>query len=391
VSTEDDEAGWHDGVEKMKKMLIGFIVVLMCVMGMVKAEAVVKIAGLQGSCDTTLTGCQPIPLNMTTLCTTLGTGCPFRASPSYTSSTKFWGANGIGNGSCIVSTDGGITWPACASEPFGTGSNEVYAEASDGSVIAWGTTTGPSTCTGARSINNATSWVTTFTLVENCSPGNLEGQYLFCLRDGRCEVILNVANTYKLFRSSDNGQSWTKGAETGSASCAIGSGASWDGSVGILPPNNPGCGAGNLATAFSASGDAWTISTAWTGTQGECWGSAIIGGVGYGSCGSVTTYGMYTSTGAIFKTYVLPGATVAATNGGVAGAYNSTTVYVLATATVPSGIGVYVSRDSATSFTRIGTETSGGGNGIRGGHMFSANGCMYWVGGGTTRRFAKIC
>jgi hypothetical protein len=117
----------------------------------------------------------------------------------------------------------------------------------------------------------------------------------------------------------------------------------------------------------------------------------IVGGVALASCGSVTTYGFYTSTGAISKTFVLPGATIGANIGGPAVGFNSTTVYMLATATVPAGIGVYVSRDSGTTFNRLGTETSGGGAGVRGGNMFVANGCVYWNAGSVTRRFAKIC
>jgi hypothetical protein len=103
-------------------------------------------------------------------------------------------------------------------------------------------------------------------LVANCNPSNNEGQYLYCLSDGRCEVVLNVANVYKVFRSSNNGQSWVLGVEGGSASCGTGAGAEWDGSAGIMPSIDPGCGGGNLSLAFSAIADVWVISTAWTGT-----------------------------------------------------------------------------------------------------------------------------
>jgi len=375
----------------MKKLLIGLLLVVLCGIGIsTDAAGPSRIVGLSSECDTNNIGCIVIPLTMSTLCT--GATCPFRSSFSYTDSTRFWGSVGSGTGACITSTNGGTTWNACTAQPFVTGANELYAGASDGSVIALGTTTGPTTCTFRRSTDNAVNWSTTFTLAVDCNPGNNEGQYLYCLNNGICEAALNNSNlnTFRIFRSSDNGQNWTTG-ETGSASCGTGAGSVWNGSSGIIPSMDPGCGGGNLATAFNAVTDTWTVSTAWTGTQGSCWGQVIISNVGYASCGSAITYGFYTSTGATFRTFVLPGATLAVNNGGVAFALDSTVIYVFATATVPAGIGAYVSRDAGVTFGRLGTETSGGGAGIRGGNAFFANGCVYWSGGTTTRRFAKIC
>jgi hypothetical protein len=344
--------------------------------------------GANVACDPAIATCTPIPLAVSILCTV---SCPLRVSPSYASGTEFWAASGSGAGNCARSTDGGATWPACTTQPSTTSQNELYAGASDGSVVVVMRENGPTRCDIRRSPDNGATWPLVFTQAVNCDVGSIEGQYLYCLADGRCEAAMNTANTFRIYRSTDNGQSWLAG-ETGSASCGTSAGAAWDGSNGIIPSENPGCGGGNLATAFFSTADSYAVSTAWTGAQGDCWGQVIYNGTARAICqGSVATpdnrYSLRSSTGALVASLTLPGALLTSIDaGGLALAPFTNVLYILATRATDAGI--YVSQDNLASFNLIGT--LGAGVTVRGGNMFYSGGCIY-IAGGITRRFAKIC
>jgi hypothetical protein len=368
------------------KWIIALFICLMSYVSIQSSQAVSvsTIVGTQSQCDTALSGCNTIPLSLTTLCTA---SCPIRTSPSYASSTEFWAAIGSATGSCARSTDGGVTWPACTTQPFSTGANEVYAGASDGSVIGATTTTGPNTCTISRSTNNGTSWSVVFTQANDCNPATAEGQYLFCLSDGRCEWATKGASTFRIFRSSNNGASWTAG-ETGDSFCAARDGGAWNGSVGIIPPQDPGCGGGNIAKAFVASGDVWTESTAWTGAQGSCWGSVIYNNLPRAICFAAVNYTMRDSTGGLVANLTLPNVNAGLDSGGPSVSIGTNILYVFATSTGPTRLGVWVSRDNLASFNFLGGFT--GTSGLRGGNAFYANGCVY-INGDTPSTFAKVC
>lgn len=351
-----------------------------------QSASVSRIVGLASQCDTTAPGCASFPTQITTLCTI---NCPIRSSPSYSNPiSRFWGSKGTGVGSCITSTDGGITWGDCTSQAFAAGTGvELYAEASDGSVIAVGTVAG--TCTISRSTNNATSWSIVFTEAVVCS-GGLEGQRLYCLSDGRCEVIVGASPTFKVYRSSDNGQSWTAESPNRTApNCNINE-VAWNGNIGIAGSENTGCGGGGVAKAASASSDAWSDSITWNGTQGDCWGATIYNGAGRISCNDGTTgFKLYTAAGgASVATLTLPGSSGVIDSGGVMFGYATNTLYIAAL-TSGAAIGLWVSRDNLVTFVQLGT-FSGGGAGIRGGHMFLANSCIY-VNYGLTAAFGKVC
>ena len=373
----------------MKRLLGVFtLIILFCGISILGSDAATprRILGASGECDTNNAGCISIPLTVTVKCTVT---CAFRTSPSYASATEFWAAANTGTGACRRSIDSGATWPACTAQPFATGANELYAGAADGSVIAVGTTTGPNTCTVRRSTNNATSWTTVFTLVFNCNAGNLEGQRLYCLIDGRCEFVGGASGASRVFRSSDNGQTWAAG-ETGIAPNCSNAGLAWDGSAGIAPSEATGCGGGNIARAFLATGDVWADSIAWNGTQGDCWGSIIWNGVGHAVCqgASATPDGRYTirnSVGTNVRSLNLTGAGIAGIDaGGVAVAPFTDTIYIFATRSTDTGI--WVTRDDALTFTLIGTLTGT----MRGGHAYYANGCVYFTGQASTK-FVQIC
>jgi len=367
----------------MKKLFIGLIVAMCAVLPWhADAGGVNKIVGL--SADATGSPA-PLPLTITTLCTV---SCAYRASPSLISSTRFWAASGQGVGACITSTDGGAVWSACASQPFASGGNEMYAEAADGSIIAVSHTVGPTTCTFKRSTDNAATWNTQFTELVACSPGNNEGQYLYCLSDGRCEFSTNSTSFYRIYRSSNNGVTWAAG-ETASSFCSGGSGAQWNGTVGVIAITQPGCGGGNLTGSYTALADTWALSIVWSGTQGDCWGPVVYNGSGMTICNPGGQWKMINPNGSLYKNFTLPGSTNLVDNGGVAISFATNLIYVFAQQASPTKIAVWVSQDDLTTFIEVGT-FNGGGAGIRGGHAFYANGCIYVVAGGTLM-FGKIC
>jgi len=345
------------------------------------SPAITHVLGGQMACDPALPSCTPIPLTVTTLCTA---SCPKISSFSYSSTARFWGSTGAVGG-CRVSVNGGTTWAACATQPFTTGSTEFYAGASDGSVIAVGTPTGPSTCTIRRSTDNATSWTTVYTNVVVCSNSGNEGQYLYCLGDGRCEYIAHdgVTDTNRIIRSSDNGQNWVTG-ETSVQAIAV-AGAAWNGSGGILTVQT------GTNKSWSAIGDSWVLSTfVWNGTPGQCWGSVIYNSAGRMICNNGTTgYKMYDSEQNVVASLTLPGSATAAGNGGTAISIRTNNLYVFAQGVSPSSMAVWASIDNLSTFTRLG-DISGGGAGMRGGNVFFTNGCVYFS-VGLTPMFGKIC
>jgi hypothetical protein len=351
--------------------------------------AITALYGAQMACNPALAGCIAIPLTLTTLCTV---ACPAQTSPSFTDSLRFWGAlNTVTVGACVSSTDGGLTWPACASQPFVAGNREFYAGASDGSVIAVGTPGG--TCTIRRSTNLGVSWATVFTVVQACTSGNLEGQRLRCVTSGACEFIANNNTDSQVIRSSDNGQSWTAG-EVGLLN-APNVGMAWDGSVGISASENPGVGGGFIVRAFSAIADVWAQSTNTWSTQGDCWGSFVYNATtprvicqGAGAVPNAL-YSVRDTTGGLVASLTLPGANTTSIDiGGVGIAPFTNTFYIFAMPTV-GGITVWLSRDNFVTFASLGT-FGGGGAGIRGGNTFYSGGCVYLT-AGTTPMFGKVC
>jgi len=369
----------------MKKLIEVGIIGLLLLIGVQKSDAVFKIVGTQGACDTTASGCSPIPLNITTLCIVT---CPLRSSFSYTSSSRFWASKDGSVGACFTSINGGVTWANCTTQAFTAGSGgESYAGASDGSVIAVGTDTD---CIIRRSTDNGTSWTTVFTEVASaCHAGGQPGQYLYCLSSGLCEYVTNQAGTAKIYRSSNNGQSWTAGTTGTGGNCTI-AGAQWDGSAGVMQSENPTCGGGNVAKTWVAVGDIWTDSVTWDGTQGHCWTPVVYNNVGRVICNNGTTgLRVYEASAALVAAITLPNSLDALDAQGPAVGFATNIMYIVGFNSTGTSISVWVSRDNLVTFVKIG-DLGGGGAGPRGGNMFKANGCIY-ITTGLTPMFGKIC
>jgi hypothetical protein len=370
------------------KWIGAWVIVLICVVGIQKAEAVHKILGLSSECDTTNTGCVPIPLVLTTLCTA---SCPYVSQPSLTDANRFWGS--LAGSTCNTSTNGGVTWVGCTTQPPAftpNGLRETYAGAADGSVIGAAQNVGTGACEIVRSVDNGANWTTVFTKASrSCSPGN-EGTLLKCRIDGKCILPFldggtGVCYTYV---STDNGQSWAEG--TGVATCnASPVNSSWNGTLGIVQPQANG---GVSHAWFTVDGSTWNKSTAWAAAVGSCWGGVIYNGAGHGICFSSVNYTLRDTAGTLELNMTLPGVTALINAGGLGYSLGSNNLYVLATWTPVSGtspIGVWLTRDGST-FTLIGT-SSVLANSMRGGDFYAGiNGCLYFS-AGVNPIFGKIC
>lgn len=72
----------------MKKVLWALLIVVISLTGVSQSEAIKVVAGVSSECDTALSGCIPIPLTNTTLCTT---GCIALTNKSFTDANRFCG------------------------------------------------------------------------------------------------------------------------------------------------------------------------------------------------------------------------------------------------------------------------------------------------------------
>lgn len=372
-------------IMKIQKWIINILLIALFIcVPVLKSDAVTMTIGAQANCDTTITSCIAFPTQLTALC--VSASCPFRTNPSYTSSTRFWGTFLSGNSQCVTSTDGGVTWPACTTQPFVASTQEYYAEASDGSVIAAGSTAG--TCTIRRSTNGTVSWTDVFTQAVACLGNNTEGQTLHCLSNGTCELISSTTadSKFRMFRSTDNGASWTAVTVDTLGTNDLASGSAWNGSAGISAAISS---INGLATAFVAIGDVWISSAAWANI-GDCWGNVVYNNVGRAICYSAGTgYTVRAGDGTLVSSIVLPGAALGIDIGGPAFSNTTNALYVLATTTT-STLGIWLSRDNLNTFVLIGQSSAAIG-GVRGGNMFMTNGCVYFTGGVARFMFGKIC
>lgn len=369
----------------MKKLLSIWLCSLFVLMvgGSINA-APVTVVGTQSECDTTNTGCQPIPLTVTNLCVNAGGLCPIRAAQSFTDTTRFWGTiNSVG--ACSTSTDGGATWGACTTQPFSSGAKEHYAGASDGSVIAVAQVAG--NCVIKRSINNGSTWTTvmTYATTSGCGGANTGGTLLKCLSNGTCEMpFINTATQFcHVLESIDNGQNWS--SITPIASC-IGapSGSAYNGTIGIVSYQTTGATTAVLNTTSGFGG--WVKSAAWGVGAGDCWGSVIYNGAAHSICFSATNYTMNSTAGTLELNMILPSVLAVADDGGLAISLGTNNMYVFATMSIAGAhSGIWVTRDGS-SFTLIATNPAN--TGMREGDVFLSNGCIYFA---ISSMFGKIC
>jgi hypothetical protein len=365
----------------MKKLLWAVVIVCISLIGVSQSEAIKSIVGVSSECDSTNTGCIPIPLANTTICSA---GCTTLTAKSFTDANRFWG----GTSSCRTSTDGGATWGNCTTQPLSSGAQENYAEASDGSVIAIGQVT--TTCTVKRSTDQGANWTTVYTAASTaiaCGGAVTGGYRLICLSDARCtfSTVHGTTSVPIALESTDNGQTWVPTTYGAVATSFVS--MAWDGSAGIATSNG-------LRSGKYAAG--WSQGAAAFASCGTISGSVVYNGVGYGLCkdtGTNEIYRMMTADGALFKAITLPGVYQSSGVGILAYSVGTNTLHVVANVAVTAGslpIGVWVSRDDGVTFTKVYTSPQTVNSMGSQSSIFYTNGCVYYSGGvGTV--FNKVC
>jgi hypothetical protein len=350
-----------------------------------QGATVSNIIGLVGECDTNNSGCNPIPLVISSLCTA---SCERNTRPSYTDVNRMWG----GTSSCRTSVNGGSTWGNCTTQPFSSGAKEDYAGTANGSVVGGGAV--GADCLIKKSTDNGSIWVTKYTGVgvgETCGGGTTGPTRMSCFADGSCTYAYkSPGDLAKVIRSTDNGENWSL-VFTGVTSTRLIQAGSYTNPNGTVSQAE-GAGWRN----FSGSSGSYANSVAWAAGS-SCWGAFILSGTAYGVCysGAGSIYEIRNSlTGTVVFSPSLPGAQPFATQGGLALGYGSNIVYMLAGWVPLSGqvpIGVYVSRDSGATFTLIGLSNIAA-NSMREGDFWQhpTNGCLYFS-AGTIPQFIKIC
>jgi len=208
----------------MKNWIVGILLSVLSVVGIASSEAVMKIVGGQGACDTTNTGCIPIPLTVTMLCDGSGTvlNCPQLFAPDRTDSTgqTFYGINnGYAPRRCVKSVNGGSTWAQCSSHPFASiSTGPVYFSVTSlGALVAAGRTA-TNFCEIKRSIDGGISWSLVFSSAvgavacNNLASNVVGGSLLKCTTGNYCvlhAVSIFSAELITPIVSTDNGETWT--------------------------------------------------------------------------------------------------------------------------------------------------------------------------------------
>jgi len=378
----------------MRHALIGSLVTLGLLLGLSGAlpaqTPIGALYGAQMACDPALTGCQKIPLTVTILCTT---SCPRIMAPTWSIPTRFWGSVLGASPNCVTSSDSGVTWAGCTTQPFSSGTKEHYAGTADGAVVAVAQVGG--NCVVKRSTDLGTTWPTVFTYaVTNGCGGSLLGDFfLKCLPTGDCVMPFINPGTQVLhgLRSTDNGQTWASQTTVAGAVCGGTAGTAYDGTNGIqaLTATAPG----TCKAPFTETAPPWALSVAWPDV-GDCWGSVIYNSLPRAICFKTATgnYQMISRTGALVANLTLPSALLAIDVGGPSVSIGTNNLYLMATKSVPSGpapIGIWISQDNLATFTLLAT-TGVSVNAMKDGSFFSAQGCL-WFSAGTTPLVGKIC
>ena len=369
----------------MRYLLALLLLILSVTVDRSDGTALNTIIGAAAECPIISVGCNPIPLTLTTLCSV---NCSVLTQPSFTDENRIWGGNGA---NCRTSTNGGVTFANCTTQPFSSGARESYAGAKDGSVIGTGNVGGVN-CTIKRSTDNAITWTTVYTDAGVSCGGALTAQTeVKCLADESCTFVHSNGSTLTVRRSTDNGQNWSIVTTVGPFVVDVRS-YTHTTDISIVPGISAGF-RGGVAT-----GATWLTTGLYPVGTSACLGSFVLGGVAYASCyqGPGSVYAIRDgSTGAIISTPTIEGALASAGSGGVTIGYGSNVVYLFASWVPPSGnspIGVWVSRDSGITFTFLGIG-SALANSMGGGDVWQSpiNGCIYLSAGISNSQFIRIC
>jgi hypothetical protein len=368
----------------MKKYILAILFVLMSVMPS-QSASVSKIVGLTGACDTTAAGCSPVPSNFAALCNqfVVGVSCPKTFHPSFVSNARFWGSDGT---NCVTSSNTGVNWGNCTTQPF-AGTSMQVASSTNGNVVAVSSPAG--VCTIKLSVDNGANWTTQFTDANDCSPVPSGSSLVRCqVSGGQCDyVFVNSGVRTRTYRTVDNGVSW---AQSNVASALIAS------TIGMVFNGTIGASGGTInagqVPVIASSGTwgvgsvGWPVATNNYGSStGAIWDS-LSAPVFFAFDGSVTfQYKQLDVNGAVLKSFVPVGAIVTGFPKLDCFQFKPTVDYCVG-ATTTGGQAFWISIDDLATTILLGSNTANSGQAT----IFSTGGAIYISVAGTVGAFYKI-
>lgn len=328
------------------------------------------VMGGNVACEPTNPGCQSFPTQASFLCN--GTGalldCPQYFAPDWAGSdSRFFGiTNRTNPPRCVQSTDGGVIWSLCPTNPFSVaGGGAFLTVASNGALVVAGDQ-GADNCIIRRSTDYGATWATVFTDTTATATCGVSfsaptPSVLRCAStNAYCVMIGRTTGTFDLipYFSTDNGATWTKGAAfnivTGNEQVTVA--VEDNGTLGSLARFQVTYAVQTFArktgNVFVATGIVPTPPGA--GTNTRCTGSMIFNGDESIVCGPdsimTTTYRLFHSVSGVPSltasfTLSATAPTFAQNPDNMAIAFNATTAYLIGRNDANTAVLIHITRD----------------------------------------------
>jgi len=376
----------------MIRQLFATLVLVGSLCGIVSAGPISNIVGANVS------GPKPnLPLSAVVLCQAPDF-CTRVMAPDWSNTDIWYGSDGT---NCRKSIDGADTWATCGANPSATAVYNQYAVTRNGTVLAGGNDGGGTVFRIRRSTNGAVSWSTVYdsTPIDILSVVT-NGQFRCAESQDLCTFFArDAANNVWSLTSIDDGVTWALDTTISAANVT-------QYFMTIFANDGlSGYAFGGTADGFSNfrsinwTGTEWTqASTVFTpSTAGGACNFAFILGSDFRSICHVTTLGttwtMQNANGTVLTTFDPPDIlTGQSPQVGLGISMSATSVYLFYLDSA-GRTGIWVSNDSATSFTKI-FATDGAAAGISTqGSIHSVNGCVYasYLVSALTSTVIRIC
>lgn len=322
-----------------------------------------SVVGVAATCDLSDTDCLPFPSVVSQTCSNLvnPATCPTVFHPSWVDSNRLWGVSGSiggGNFECVTSTNQGLTWNTCTTQPWSIGQQHQVASTENGNLISVADIAG--TCTIRLSTDNAASWATVFTNPGvQCAMG-VRAQIVYCQRDvEQCDVGNTLSGlSARLHRSIDNGVTWTVSAPGDALLAPTLGGIEFNGEQGIF--GSDGMGAGLKAVV--STGNVWVGSSAWSPSALDRGTPLLFNQVStqvISQNGATSVYHRTDENGTLIQSISPPGVLGALGAGLRAIFYRTGMYYVVGPGT--TGEVIWLTRDDFATFVTLFTSTAATG------------------------------
>lgn len=215
----------------MRTRLLAFILsagLLACVVGYAIAQTSIG-AIYGGSVD--CTGCPSAVLTSITVLCNGSVNCPEALNVDPSNTANLYGVN---SPNCVRSTNSGVAWGQCTSQPPLTGGAILagIAATSNGTVISAAST--GAACVIGRSTNATTSWSGVYNAAPICQ-GDLGQSVVRCVGT-TCIIGTNAGGRPGILASTDDGQTWNVVYQS-AAKAGIPMAIFFDGTRGIVITN----------------------------------------------------------------------------------------------------------------------------------------------------------